>query len=192
VEKGKIIFLNGVSSSGKTSLARTLQTLLPAPFFLLALDTFFEMSPSLPFINVPPDKFEKKIMDEAYQKLLSVFHYTIKNFSDAGINVIVDHVLMKWNKALDQCIMLLHDYPVLFVHVTCPLNELRRRGKERSDRPSGLGESQLVMLEPQETYDMIIDTHNDTKEEYTDKITTLLAYPEKFTAFKTLWSQSKE
>ena len=41
-------------------------------------------------------------------------------------------------------------------------------------------------------YDITIDTYNNTAEECADKIIELLDYPEKFTAFRTLWSQRKE
>jgi hypothetical protein len=43
---GKIIFLNGVSSSGKSSLDKELQKRLTEPFLRLQLDAFIEMLPS--------------------------------------------------------------------------------------------------------------------------------------------------
>jgi chloramphenicol 3-O phosphotransferase len=122
-------------------------------------------------------------------------YHTIKTFSDIGINTIADDVILKsgvWFKEdnrLRICVELLRDYPILFVHVTCPVEELRRREKERGDRDIGLGESLLLELNPQDMYDITVDTYNRTKEECADKIIELLNYPEKFTAFKTLWSQ---
>ena len=97
----------------------------------------------------------------------------------------IDHVLLKIDNLMDECIELLHEYPVLFVHVTCPLEELRRREEKRGN-PSGAGESQLPLLIPQNTYDIAVDT---TKEECVDKIIEILGYPEKFIAFETLWQQ---
>jgi len=112
-------------------------------------------------------------------------HHTIKLFSDMGLNVIIDHVLEK-QEWLDECAEILHENPVLFVHVTCPLVELQRREKERGDRRIGQAESQLPRLSPQDTYDISVDTHNNSKEECADKIIEALNYPEKFTAFKNL------
>ena len=40
MEKGKIIFLKGVSSSGKTTLAKSLQEQLNEPFYWPAADSF--------------------------------------------------------------------------------------------------------------------------------------------------------
>jgi chloramphenicol 3-O phosphotransferase len=123
--------------------------------------------------------------------LTSVFE-CIKTFADNGLNVITDVVFNKespllLNDFLDvfpDC-----DYPFLFVHVTCPLEELRRREKERGDRKIGLGESILAKLEPQDTYDITVDTHNHTKEECADRIVELTDDFKRHTSFKTLWLQ---
>ena len=180
--KGKIIFLNGVSSSGKTTLAKTLQDRLSMPFYLLANDIFTDEP-------VCPEKFVNIDATETYQRGLTGMYYAVRAFSDAGINTIVDDVLLKEDgyDRLNQCVELLHDYPVLFVHVTCPIEELRRREEERNDRWVGMGESQLEILTPQDTYDITVDTYNNTKEDCADRIIELLNHPEKFTVFKTLW-----
>jgi len=189
MKKGKIIFLNGVSSAGKTTLAKTLQARFSEPFFLLSNDMFCDMG---------PEKFWDMNPDKTGSVALTGLHHTVKTFSDIGINTIVDHVLLKgqginYNATnsdnLDECITLLHEYDVLFVHVICPLEELRRREKERGDRDIGQGESQLPQLNPQDTYDITVDTFNETKEECADKIMGLLNFPEKHTAFKHLWLQ---
>jgi chloramphenicol 3-O-phosphotransferase len=45
LEKGRIIILNGVSSVGKSTLAKTLQERLSDPFYLMDVDTFVRMAP---------------------------------------------------------------------------------------------------------------------------------------------------
>ena len=45
VAKGKIILLNGASSSGKTCIAKELQKLLDEPYMHLGIDTVFTMIP---------------------------------------------------------------------------------------------------------------------------------------------------
>ena len=74
-------------------------------------------------------------------------------------------------------------------HANCPLEELRRREKKRGDRKTGWGESLLPELDPQDMYDMSVDTYNNTNEECADQIIALTGYGEKHTAFKTLWLQ---
>jgi chloramphenicol 3-O phosphotransferase len=43
---GRIILLNGTSSSGKSSVARALQEVLSEPYLHLGIDTFIAMLPS--------------------------------------------------------------------------------------------------------------------------------------------------
>ena len=78
MQKGKIIFLNGVSSSGKTTLAKLLQARLTESFFWLAADTFIDMLPEK-YNN--PDK--PGAMSECL-KAIAMTHHTIKFFSDMG------------------------------------------------------------------------------------------------------------
>ena len=101
---------------------------------------------------------------------------TAKTYSDLGMNTIIDTVTDD-NLFLDKAVELLHEYPVLFVHVTCPLEELRRREKERSDRLIGLAEEQLSLLCPLD----------NTYEECADKVMELLYCSGNFSAFRTLW-----
>lgn len=178
MNKGKIIFLNGVSSSGKTTLAKLLQKNLDKPYYWIANDTFCDMIPS-------------KFWDEDYQKAsFHAFHLmnnTIKMFSDKGENVIVDHVILNEGNydLLKDCVEVLHNNPVFFIHVICPIEELRSREKKRGDRDIGQAESQLPLLNPQEAYDLTVDT----TEECASKIIPLISDNENYKAFKILYSQ---
>jgi len=189
MKKGKIIFLNGTTSSGKSTLAKILQERLDTPFYLLTLDNFY---------IIGPGKFIQSDPNQTVSTALTGFNHTIKTFSDIGIDVIVDHVLLEGDAKeytatgldnLGECVTLLHEHDVLFVHVTCPLEELRRREIERGDRNVGDAEKLLARLCPKDTYDIVVDTFKDTKEECADKIIGLLEKTEEHTAFKILWKQ---
>ena len=188
MQKGKIIFLNGVSSSGKTTLSKILQERFPDQFFLIPIDILNVISPQ-------KDSRSYDVRFKADPKpVMSALFGCVKTFSDNGLNVIVDTVFVKnAHLALDNCLNVFPDcdYPVLLVHVTCPLEELRRREKERGDRKIGHGESLIPLLDPQDTYDITVDTFYETIDECADKIIELLDSPTEFTAFKTLWSQRK-
>ena len=179
MKKGTVIYLNGVSSAGKTTLARVLQEKLPEPYYWLANDTFCDMSPA--------KLWDIDQLETEYQAL-SLLNQTVKLFSDTGKNTIVDNVLLNTQKKglLEECVDLLHGYPVLFVHVTCPIHELQRREKMRGDRSIGQAEGQLGILYPQTTYDVTVDTFNDPIEVCADKIMALLDDPTNFKAFHTL------
>ena len=188
MEKGKIIFLNGVSSSGKTTLSRILQKRSPDSCFLLPVDIINEISP-----QKGSRSYDVRFTADP-KPVMSAFFGCVKAFSDNGQNVIVDTIFTKdAHFTLNNCLDVFPDcdYPVLFVHVICPLEELRRREKERGDRKTGWAESLLSKLDPQYMYDITVDTHNSTTEECANKIIEMLNYPEKWTAFKTLWQQCR-
>lgn len=80
MEKGKIIFLNGVSSSGKTTLAKKLVEKIP-DYYHLSIDDFdwilekMEDRENGRHIPIPTEHF---------------FYQTFAMFSDRGVNLIVD------------------------------------------------------------------------------------------------------
>ncbi|VTR62498.1 Chloramphenicol phosphotransferase-like protein [Actinobacillus pleuropneumoniae] len=86
MSKGKIVYLNGVTSSGKTSIVDAIQ---------LKSDEFFYV--------VANDLFENTIGDnylrEDYWKYLSdaiiMMYHTAKLFSDHGKNVLIDGILVE-------------------------------------------------------------------------------------------------
>lgn len=167
MNKGTIIILNGVSSAGKTSLSRSLQKKLPEPYFWLANDSFCDMV---------PEAFWEADQPEAEYQALSLLGKTVKLFSDQGKNVVVDTVMITEQKhdLFQEYVHLLRGYPVCFVHVTCPLDELQRREKERGDRSIGQAEGQLPMLNPQDTYDLTVDTHKASIDQCADQVIDLL------------------
>lgn len=185
---GTIIFLNGVSSSGKTTLSLALQEKLKEPYFIIAQDIFRQMWGK---------KFWEDSPDNMYNQTMSLMYKTIHLFSNQGKNVIVDHIIFNdtfldsyngegtLKDAVDQLI----DCPLLFVHVTCEINELRKREKERRDRDIGHAENQLVYLFPQDTYDLTVDTHANTIDECVVKIIDALTIQRDFHAFNILKKQ---
>jgi len=183
--KGKIICLNGVSSSGKSTLAKSLQENLNEPYYWMSEDTF---------VFILPDKFNafkndteenEKILEEA----LFNYYHAIKLYSDRGSNIIIDTVLddEEW---VDYLLEVLQDNPVLFVHVTCSKEELIKRELARGDREIGLAVEQLEYLSPkEEIYDISVDTYVNTADECASKIISLSENTDNFQAFRTLWAQ---
>lgn len=185
MEKGKIIFLNGVSSAGKTTLAQALQNIAAEPYYYISQDTFCDMWPGKHW-ELDPEKM--------FNHTMSLMYKTIKIFSDSGNNVVVDHVLLNNDRlkslnkegTLQDCVETLYGYPVLFVHVICPLDELRRREKERGDRDIGNAESQLEYIDPQDTYDVTVDTHESKIDECAGHILRLFDEHREMKAFEIL------
>lgn len=179
MKKGRIILLNGVSSSGKTSLARKLQDQSPYPIYRMDVDSFASMT---------PEKFNHGKDYYVQYKFLSKMFHAVRLFSDMGFDLVVPCIFLEGGSFLEDCVTLLHANPVLFVHTACPTQELRRRETQRGDRKAGEAESQLDILVPQDTYDITVDTHALSLEECADKILQMANSPEKFSAFHTLWA----
>lgn len=163
MERGKIILLNGVSSSGKSTLARALVNKLPG-YFPFSLDDF--------------DTLIERMEDRNNQRLIPVeteyfFHKTIAIFSDKGINLIVDHILHD-AFTRDHIFEVLADYPVLFVGVHCPLGELERREQSRGDRYIGQGKKQLEFVHQNTMYDIEVDTFLENIESCANRIVEYL------------------
>ena len=180
--KGKIIYLEGVSSSGKSTLSRTLQSRLSEPYFWIAGDFLWYIAP-------PPGIFDNDVI---FSKVESATMNTVKLYSELGIGVIFDIVPVGKSYIIEQFSKAFHECPVLYVGVTCPLEELRRREKGRGDRRIGLSESQIASMASQDEYDITVDTYANSSEECADNIIKLLDYPEKFTAFNNFLLQRTE
>lgn len=179
--KGKIIVLNGPSSSGKTTLAYALQAKLDEIYYRISADDFMNMVD------------HQKMHDNFFVRLgeaLSAMHHTIKLFSDRGLNVIVDHVLLDTPQekfTTPEIVTLLNENPVLFVRVDCDLSELERREKERGDRKIGQSKYHLEHMHNYNIYDMQINTFRQNIDECIGQIIDLLNQPNKWNAFQNLY-----
>jgi len=145
--KGNIIFLNGTSSSGKTSIAKALQEILDEPYLHFCIDTFLWML---------PDRYlSQEALPAVGPRAISGMHHCIAASASIGNNIIVDHVL-EGKQWLKECVRLLTGFPVLFVGVRCPLEELERRERERN-RQRGLARYQFDLVHAHGVYDLEID-----------------------------------
>lgn len=160
MERGTIILLNGVSSSGKSSLSKQLVARLP-DFFHLAIDDY--------------DIIIERMEDRESERLIPVptedyFHRTVAMFANSGVNLVVDQILHDAH-VLRDCVRTLTGFPVLFVGVHCQLEELQRREVRRGDRNIGQAKKQLAFVhQQQESYDVEVDTSKEKIEECAQRI----------------------
>src|SRR5215469_13242580 len=97
----EIIFLNGSSCSGKTSIARLLQERLPEPYFRMGCDDFSELAPprwtghAEGWQFVPqPDGTVPVRMGAGGLTLANAFHATCRAIVDSGLRLVIDEVLV--------------------------------------------------------------------------------------------------
>ncbi|MET7637148.1 AAA family ATPase [Streptomyces sp. NPDC005438] len=175
---GRIIFLNGTSSSGKSSIAHELLDVLDdAVYFHLSVDDFHAMRTKR---ALDPER-----LDAALRRTRMGFHRSVAAMAEVGNGVIVDHVLSEPWRLLD-CLSVLPSDKVLFVGVRCPLEELTRRERARGDRPPGLAAHQYGLVHQHGDYDLECDSGTADPRECARQIRRALSrFPER-TAFARL------
>jgi chloramphenicol 3-O phosphotransferase len=145
----KIILLNGPSSSGKSTLASTLQTLIKdknsEEYAIISIDDFLKMTTNEVIYEDDVFEISSKLCDKSIEMLRS------------KQGIIIDHVITS-ERIFKQLIESLNIYGIHLVHVTCPLHELRRREEERKNRRVGSAEASYEYLYPKEGYDLTVDT----------------------------------
>jgi len=188
MNQGKIILLNGTSSSGKTSIAHALQGLFEIPFLHVSIDTFLLMLPTR-FVDylsdaAQPSESEIEKLQTHFPRVLSGTHASIAALASEGNNLVVDYVFEQQSD-LRMCVNRLADFSVYFVGVHCSLDELERREKQR-DRRQGLAKEQFENVHAHNVHDIEVDTTSTSTEECALTIKCAFENTPKPIAFKKL------
>jgi len=164
VELGRIVFLNGVTSSGKTSIVDAIQSKSDDFFYVVANDLFEQM-------------IGDKYLHEDYWKYLSkviiMMYHTAKLFSDHGNHILIDGILVEKPELkphYEKVQEIFKGYPFDIVEVYCPLEICRKRNKERSDRSEEQSDWQNRMMAKNIQYSCSVDTSLNTPDECAEMI----------------------
>lgn len=164
MEKGRIVFLNGVTSSGKTSIVEALQERKDIFFYVVANDLFEQM-------------VGDKYLLEDYWKYLSeviiMMYHTAKLYSDMGKNVLIDGIIVEREEIkphYEQLLEILKENPLDIIEVYCPIDICRKRNCLREDRYEAQSEEQLELMAKNIRYSMKVDTSVYTPAECADTI----------------------
>jgi chloramphenicol 3-O phosphotransferase len=153
---GRVILLNGASSSGKSSLATALQTALPEPFLHVSSDQFVAAG------MLPERRDDGGPFDWWHQvrpRFFDGFHRCLPALTAASNDLIVEHIIEfpSWRASLAE---LLADTDVFLVGVHCRLAELDRRERARGDRRPGEARAHVLdnKIHTFGPYDFEVDT----------------------------------
>ena len=167
-EKGRIVFLNGVTSSGKTSIVDALQDREDVFFYVVANDLFEQM-------------VGERFLRENYWKYLSeavrLMYHSAKLYSDMGKNVLIDGILVEREELrphYQTFTEIMRDNPVDIVEVACPLEICRERNLARGDRYETQSEEQAAIMAQGIRYSLRVETDKMTPEECAEKIVKTL------------------
>jgi chloramphenicol 3-O phosphotransferase len=143
-----IVLLNGVGSSGKSSIARALQSMAARPFLHVQLDAFIDMMPAasrgspdgLVFIPLEMDGHPAMRVHsgETAKAVFRGMRRAIAALADAGNDLIVDDV--NWGEELADYRALLSDHDFRTVGVFASLESLEACERGRAVRSRPLGE----------------------------------------------------
>ncbi|MBT4594294.1 hypothetical protein HOD08_00235 [bacterium] len=142
------IFLNGSSSSGKTSIAKELQEMFPQAFLRVGIDAFMGMMPEKfigdtevaregfffeatkdehgPITNVHGGVYAKRLFEARVPCIREILK--LEN------EVVIDEILFDGRPEIDGYINGLKGFPGYFIAVNCSLEEVERREKLRENR----------------------------------------------------------
>ena len=164
MEKGRILFLNGVTSAGKTSIVEALQARREVFFYVVANDLFQEM--------IGEDYLRQDYWKYLGEAIILMYH-TAKLFSDMGKNVIIDGILVEREGIAphyERMLGILGGNPLDVVEVYCPLDVCRRRSVARGDRYETQSEEQAALMAKDIRYSMRVDTSLHSPEACADMI----------------------
>ncbi len=164
MEKGRIIFLNGVTSSGKTSIVEALQARKDVFFYVVANDLFQEM--------VGEEYLRENYWTYLVEVIIMMDH-TAKLFSDMGKNVLIDGILVEREGIAPhygRLLSILGDNPLDVVEVCCPLEICRQRNIARGDRYESQSEEQAALMAKDIRYSLRVETNIHSPEECAEQI----------------------
>ncbi|TWD73448.1 chloramphenicol 3-O phosphotransferase [Kribbella amoyensis] len=175
-EPGRVILLNGTSSSGKSSIAAELLTTLDGPWYHLAVDHCHRIRSRHPWT-------ENEFLP-IFQRTLLGFHRMVAGMAAAGNDVVVDHILSEdWR--LTDCLEVFAGLDLYYIGIHCSLPELERREADRGDRTTGLAALQYPLVHRHGVYDLEVDSEKHDPTTCATKIRTRLTQSPP-TAFPTL------
>lgn len=175
MSSGTIIFLNGTSSAGKTTLAHSLQERLDAPYIHIALDQFRDGLPArYRGLNSPPGTtgdlglnvvpiidaetpYTEIRFGEAGLTMLKGMRRAIAAMAGAGNNVIIDDIILREDFLTDY-VEALRGLPVYFIGVRCPLDVIEERERVRPGRFPGTAAGHFGICHAHGIYDIEVDT----------------------------------
>ena len=164
MSKGRIIFLNGVTSSGKTSIVEALQDREDCYFYVVANDLFEQMI---------GDRFLRENYWAHLGRVIILMYHTAKLYSDMGHDVLIDGILVERPEITphyQQLMDILADNPLSIVEVSCPLETCRARNIARGDRYETQSAEQAEIMARDIRYAMTVHTDKNTLEECAEAI----------------------
>lgn len=188
----RIIYLNGPSSAGKTTIATALQARLADPYLRVSLDALLDAMPakvndwagrgaapgySFQVIDDGAGHLVQRVVAGPYGKRIApAFRAMAVALARSGLDLIIDDIafgeeqVRPWREAL-------RDFPTLWVGITASVETLVARERARGDRLVGSARDQHARVHVGVDYDVLLDTTARTIAEAVERIVAHLPPP---------------
>lgn len=173
--QGRILFLNGLTSSGKTTLVDALQSRREVYFYVVANDLFEQM--------VGEDYLREDYWKHLAPVILLMYR-TAAMMSDLGCHVLIDGILVERPEIAPhyrQLMDIIGDRPLDVIDVSCPVEVCEARNANRPDRWVGQSAEQAELMNKEIRYSLRVETDKRSPEECADQILRAL-FPEEVRA----------
>lgn len=161
----QVIILNGGSSSGKTSIATCLQDILTMSWLRLGVDDFIDALPPRLLTSDTGITFGaggSVRPGPEFRRLEAAWMRGVAAMVHAGAHVIIDEVFLSGVEGCNRWQAALAGLEVLWIGVHCDPTVAAERERARSDRVTGMAETQAQMVHVGVIYDLEVDTSVDS------------------------------
>lgn len=162
-EQPKIVVINGVSSVGKTSVAKAIQDHAKRAFLHVQMDDFLRMLPRRAFESregLVFQRIDSQTIDvqsgDLVERALVGMRNAVASMAECGNNMVVDDVFFADEDADYRRLLSRYDYRL--VGLFAPLEVVQERERMRGDRDIGLAKGQYERVHTGRVYDLKMDT----------------------------------
>jgi chloramphenicol 3-O phosphotransferase len=162
-----VIILNGGSSSGKSTIARNLQRILPGLWLLSGVDDLIEAAPQQRIEDGSLIRFKDDGQVEigpGWRDLERCWYTGLAAMAASGSGIILDEVFLDGPRSQERLRLVLGNLEILWVGVRCDSEVATAREALRQDRVPGMAESQAAVVHEDVEYDVIVDTSHASPE----------------------------
>lgn len=191
----RVIYINGPSSAGKSTLIRALQNELSETYLRIGIDPMIGMMPSRlndwsegiirtsahttpgfcwNFAEDTDGSSTHTLMSGAEGKrIVDLLHTMARTVLSSGYSIIIDDVALGGSHDIERWRKTLEGYSVLWIGLTAPLKVLEEREHARGDRAIGSSRTQVDLVHQGGIqYDYFFDTSEISLQEMVQKIVT--------------------
>ena len=175
-EAGRAIFLNGGSSSGKSTIGRRLQSALNGVWLLIGIDVLIWLLPVE--LTEGPSGFS--VVDgeihrgPAFRNVYQGFQHSVAALCRAGQNVIIDEVLIDGGADQAQWEIALTGIDTVWIGIRCDREVAIARESARGDRPIGIAARYAESVHQSVHYDIEVHTSASSIVDTSDIVTRAL------------------